>query len=802
MVVVGQILAILTTSPGNLIIHLSLAFAIMATIQAVLAARRWMLPATVSRLMLGLIAILAGQIIIFASSGLAWQNLADPHSYLPPLDRAVAGWGLIWIAWLWGFPKNKRLADTLAYLFQLVVILIALYTLNNWVNQNQSLFFNGSWYDFGSTGLLILISVISMIVLAITRPDGWGIGFGIFLLHLAGCVMHLVFGDPSSDFPAWIRLAQLCSYPLLPSLAQRHTILTMASTPSPQTAASAERITAPTETEEKRRYSTDPRAVHAWLTLADQAETEKKRSALTHAIAQTMLADRCYLVPLPENGVLQLQNGYDLIRDEELPEEIIPMNTIPTLSGAIQRGRAQKFNMETQPDPELTALAEALSLEHSGSLLIVPVANQQDSWGSILLLSSYSDRSWSTGDQNFLITASENIFRIVSQPAASPSTSTNNDLNLLEKELNNLRSDFDRIQVENRLLIGRLEQLDQSDSNNPQVSSMLAVQKETDDLVQRLQDENQRLLERINSGEAPAVQPQAGVIAQFEQELRLSLEEIAHLQNALAGANMKILALEMQSREGWHSDPESTEVITSTIQELRQPITSVIGYTDLILSETVGILGSLQRKFMERIRAATERMHCLLDDLIAVTILEGRPVDVSVEMVEMTAVFDAAIAATSAQFREKEVTLRIDLPDDLPRLSGDQDSLEQIFIHLLQNAALATPNEGIVSLRAIIAETDDTPYLLTEVTDMGGGISPEDLPKVFWRHYRAENPLIQGVGDKGISLSIAKALVEVLGGRIWVDSQLGTSSTFSVLLPVNTAKASAMANLHESDPRP
>jgi signal transduction histidine kinase len=77
---------------------------------------------------------------------------------------------------------------------------------------------------------------------------------------------------------------------------------------------------------------------------------------------------------------------------------------------------------------------------------------------------------------------------------------------------------------------------------------------------------------------------------------------------------------------------------------------------------------------------------------------------------------------------------------------------------------------------------------LFQITDSGGGIAPQDLSRVFSRRYRADNPLIQGVGDTGVGLSIARTLTEAHGGRIWVESEPGKTSTFSVLLPVHPKK--------------
>jgi signal transduction histidine kinase len=89
-----------------------------------------------------------------------------------------------------------------------------------------------------------------------------------------------------------------------------------------------------------------------------------------------------------------------------------------------------------------------------------------------------------------------------------------------------------------------------------------------------------------------------------------------------------------------------------------------------------------------------------------------------------------------------------------------------------------------VHLKVQTKAEDSKEYVLIQVTDTGGGIPAEDLGRVFTRLYRADNVLIQGVGDTGVGLSIAKTLTEAQKGRIWVDSQPGVGSTFSVLLPI------------------
>ena len=128
------------------------------------------------------------------------------------------------------------------------------------------------------------------------------------------------------------------------------------------------------------------------------------------------------------------------------------------------------------------------------------------------------------------------------------------------------------------------------------------------------------------------------------------------------------------------------------------------------------------------------------------------------------------------------------MPKSLSLIHADREALQQILIHLLQNAGAATPFEGAIKLKVQTRSEDGVEYILVQVTDKGGGIASNDIPRVFTRLYRADNVLIQGVGDTGVGLSIAKTLTEAQHGRIWVESEMGHGSTFSVLLPISGDK--------------
>jgi signal transduction histidine kinase len=241
-------------------------------------------------------------------------------------------------------------------------------------------------------------------------------------------------------------------------------------------------------------------------------------------------------------------------------------------------------------------------------------------------------------------------------------------------------------------------------------------------------------------------------------------------------------------------DIQPTELVNSIAQEFRQPLASIIGYTDLLLGESVGLLGAVQRKFVERVKASTERMGILLNELVEVMSIDGGTVDQTAVSVDFKTVVDEALGNLAGQISEKNIDMRVELPDKPVSVKVNQDALLQIMENLLQNACLVTPIDGWIRLLAIVEQQENVPsYIHISVTDQGGGIEKIDISRVFQRRYKMENPLIQGIGDTGVGLSIVKSLVDLNKGRVWVNSKEGIGATFSVLLPLTEEQSNQEA---------
>lgn len=255
---------------------------------------------------------------------------------------------------------------------------------------------------------------------------------------------------------------------------------------------------------------------------------------------------------------------------------------------------------------------------------------------------------------------------------------------------------------------------------------------------------------------------------------------------ALAGRDSATDAVVVTLRTE-ESFAERQEAITGIANELRTPMTSITGYTGLLLGEQAGILNEMQQQFLERVRASVEHMGQLLNDLIQIATPDARSLDLTPEPVDLIGIIEEAIMGLGARFRERRLAVRMDLPPQLPAIRADRDSLYQIMLRLLSNAALVSQEgtEIVIVGESQAAEPGQPPIIRISVTDTGGGVAEEDLPKVFRRYYRAGQPLVAGLGETGVGMAVAKTLVEANNGRIWVETQTGVGTTFNIALPAS-----------------
>ena len=257
------------------------------------------------------------------------------------------------------------------------------------------------------------------------------------------------------------------------------------------------------------------------------------------------------------------------------------------------------------------------------------------------------------------------------------------------------------------------------------------------------------------------------------------------------------------------------ETMATLAHELRTPITTIISYADMLLDEAVGAIGSAQRQYLTRIKAGAERMSTMTDDLTREAGVEEQWSGLQRQPVDVSSLIEDTVAGSHCQLEDRELSLELDLADNLPAIQADPDHLRHVLAHLLSNACLASTVGGQVLVQAAQSPSalldreelslNGDGYLVVSVSDSGGGLSEEALTRVFDRARPSRTP--EGLGESGAGLSLVRTLVEAHGGRLWVESERGVGTTFSFVLPVNDvaehagmrAETQALAELEQSE---
>lgn len=219
--------------------------------------------------------------------------------------------------------------------------------------------------------------------------------------------------------------------------------------------------------------------------------------------------------------------------------------------------------------------------------------------------------------------------------------------------------------------------------------------------------------------------------------------------------------------------------VSVVTHELRLPLTSIKGYTDLLRQEIVGPINEQQAEFLDTVRKNVERMSALISDLSDISHLETGRIKFAIQTIPVRQAIEGALNQYLTRIAEKGQVLEVNLPNEIPNLKADPNRLLQVLSSLISNAWKYTPSGGKITLRAI-PEQDD---VRLEISDTGIGISPQEQVKVFTQFFRSENEAVREYPGWGLALNLSKRLVEAMGGSMGFESKLGEGSTFWFTLP-------------------
>ncbi len=247
---------------------------------------------------------------------------------------------------------------------------------------------------------------------------------------------------------------------------------------------------------------------------------------------------------------------------------------------------------------------------------------------------------------------------------------------------------------------------------------------------------------------------------------------------AIAIENARLFQIVQQANDA------KTDFISFVSHELKQPMTSMKGYIDLLMQGIGGAINEQQQQFLHIIRNNVGRMDRLVQDLLDVSRIESGRLRLDMGRIVPEEIVSEAVQAFEQEIAVKHQTLQVVLPPSLPTVNGDRGRLIQVLTNLVSNANKYTPAQGTITISAGLWSDKGQDYVRWSVQDNGIGMKPDELSRLFTKYFRASNAAVRSVQGTGLGLVITRSIVEMHDGQVAVESEYQKGSTFSFAIPI------------------
>jgi signal transduction histidine kinase len=260
-------------------------------------------------------------------------------------------------------------------------------------------------------------------------------------------------------------------------------------------------------------------------------------------------------------------------------------------------------------------------------------------------------------------------------------------------------------------------------------------------------------------------------------------------QAAVAVENARLFQeIQEKSQQLELASKHKSQFLANMSHELRTPMNAVLGYTDLILDDIFGEVPAPIRETLERIKTNGHHLLSLINDVLDLSKMEAGQLTLSLGDYAMGEVVHAVVSAVESLAAGKKLAFKAIVPADLPSGRGDERRLTQVLLNLAGNAIKFT-DTGEVSIEARAADG----AFVVSVSDTGPGIAEADQQNIFEEFQQADSSSTRSKGGSGLGLSISRRIVELHGGRLWVESVPGEGSTFYFTVPLRVERPAERA---------
>jgi signal transduction histidine kinase len=254
-------------------------------------------------------------------------------------------------------------------------------------------------------------------------------------------------------------------------------------------------------------------------------------------------------------------------------------------------------------------------------------------------------------------------------------------------------------------------------------------------------------------------------------------------QAVIAIENVRLFTeIQEKSRQLEIASQHKSQFLANMSHELRTPLNAIIGYTEMMADGLYGDVSEKAQGVLERVQNNGRHLLGLINDVLDLSKIEAGQLTLAIEEYSVADMVATVLSATESLARTKGLALGSDVPAGLPTGTGDARRLTQVLLNLVGNAIKFT-DRGSVEVRARQAGE----RFELSVIDSGFGIAPEDQAKIFEEFQQVDNTSTRKKGGTGLGLSISRRIVELHGGHITVESEVGKGSTFKVTVPIHAA---------------
>jgi two-component system, OmpR family, phosphate regulon sensor histidine kinase PhoR len=315
---------------------------------------------------------------------------------------------------------------------------------------------------------------------------------------------------------------------------------------------------------------------------------------------------------------------------------------------------------------------------------------------------------------------------------------------------------------------------------NQKAETMLSI-KGGDALGQKVQDhiKNEALVRLINktwSLNVPYHTEEVCLIDSGDIKLRIHVSPVRDGMGLLIGSVTLLHDVAQLSA----IDRVKSNFLSMVSHQLKSPLSSTLLQTSILLDGMVGEINEKQRDLLQKIKAKIKGMTDLVNDILDVCYIEEGGYVTQIEPLSLSEILKRTIEVVQPQAQDKGITLQVTVEDHLPFIHGNKSSMEAMFLNLIMNAIKYTLSGGQVS----VGLRKDAQYLEVKVSDTGIGIEDKDILRIFDKFYRERSERTKHISGTGLGLSIVKGVVDVHHGSIYVESEVGKGTTFTVLLPI------------------